>query len=135
MSEKKEIKVQVVCVTYNQKEYIKEALDSFIMQKTNFGYEVLVGDDGSTDGTSEIVAEYAKKYPDIIKPIFHSHNTGSYQNLLDAASACKGKYVAMCDGDEYWTDENKLQKQADFMDTHKDCSICFHTVLIKYEDG
>ena len=60
MSEKKEIKVQVVCVTYNQKEYIKEALDSFIMQKTNFGYEVLVGDDGSTDGTSEIVAEYAK---------------------------------------------------------------------------
>ena len=127
--------VSVCCVTYNHADFIKQTLEGFVTQKTNFPFEVIIADDCSTDGQQDIIKEYAKKYPDIIKPIFHSHNTGSYQNLLDAASACKGKYVAMCDGDDYWTDENKLQKQADFMDTHKDCSICFHPVLIKYEDG
>ncbi len=112
--------VSVCCVTYNHADFIKQTLEGFVTQKTNFPFEVIIADDCSTDGQQDIIKEYAKKYPDIIKPIFHSHNTGSYQNLLDAASACKGKYVAMCDGDDYWTDEN---------------SICFHPVLIKYEDG
>ena len=108
--------VSVCCVTYNHADFIKQTLEGFVTQKTNFPFEVIIADDCSTDGQQDIIKEYAKKYPDIIKPIFHSHNTGSYQNLLDAASACKGKYVAMCDGDDYWTDENKLQKQADFID-------------------
>ena len=109
MSEKKEIKVQVVCVTYNQKEYIKEALDSFIMQKTNFGYEVLVGDDGSTDGTSEIVAEYAKKYPDIIKHIKRSSNIGALENFMDICDRVTSKYSAFYDGDDFCRTGNKLQ--------------------------
>ena len=131
MSEKKEIKVQVVCVTYNQKEYIKEALDSFIMQKTNFGYEVLVGDDGSTDGTSEIVAEYAKKYPDIIKHIKRSSNIGALENFMDICDRVTSKYAAFCDGDDFWTNENKLQKQYDFMESNNDVNICAHKTKIQ----
>lgn len=127
--------VSVCCVTYNHAKFIKQALEGFIAQKTDFSFEVIVSDDCSTDGTSEIIKEYAKQYTNIIKPIYHNHNIGSYNNLIDAANACKGEYVAMCDGDDYWIDENKLQKQVDFMDTHKDCNLCFHPVIIKYDDG
>lgn len=128
-------KVSVCCVTYNHVHFIEEALEGFVTQKTNFPFEVIIGDDCSTDGTTEVIRAYAQKYPEIIKPIFHNNNVGSYQNVLDVASACTGEYVAMCDGDDYWIDENKLQKQVDFMDTHKDCSLCFHPVIIKYDDG
>lgn len=129
------LKVSVFCITYNHIHFIKQALEGFVTQKTNFPFEVVISDDCSTDGTKEIIEEYTKQYPDIIKPIYHSHNVGSYQNFIDTANACKGEYVAMCDGDDYWIDKNKLQKQVDFMDTNKECSICFHPVLIKYENS
>lgn len=125
------IKVQVICVTYNQKEYIREALDSFLMQKTNFKFEVLVGDDCSTDGTSEIVAEYASKYPDIIKHIHRESNMGCLANFMDLCERASAKYVAFCDGDDYWTDENKLQKQYDFMEKNEDVNICAHKTFIQ----
>jgi len=125
-----DVKVQVICVTYNQKDYIREALDSFLMQKTNFKFEVLVGDDCSTDGTSEIVAEYAQKYPEIIKHIRREPNMGCLENFMDLCERADAKYVAFCDGDDYWTDENKLQKQFDFMEKNEDVNICSHLTNI-----
>ena len=127
--------VSVCCVTYNHADFIKQTLEGFVTQKTNFPFEVIIADDCSTDGQQDIIKEYAKKYPDIIKPIFHSHNTGSYQNLLDAASACKGKYVAMCDGDDYWTDDMRLQKAVSFLDKNPQYTIYGTNAYKLYNDG
>ena len=124
------VKVQVICVTYNQKDYIREALDSFLMQKTNFKFEVLVGDDCSTDGTSEIVAEYAEKYPDIIKHIRREPNMGCLANFMDLCERADAKYVAFCDGDDYWTNENKLQRQYDFMEENSEYNVCAHLTKV-----
>lgn len=126
----KDIKVQIICVTYNQKDFIKEALDSFLMQNTNFKFEVLVGDDCSTDGTSEIIASYAQKYPNIIKHIKRHSNMGCLANFMDLCESAEAKYVAFCDGDDYWTDANKLQKQFDFMEANEDVNICAHKTKI-----
>lgn len=131
MSNTKKVKVQIVCVTYNQKDYIKEALDSFIMQKTNFDFEVLIGDDCSTDGTSEIVEEYVNKYPDIIKHFRRNPNMGPLENFMDLCDRVTAKYAAFCDGDDFWTDENKLQKQYDFMERNEDVNICCHRTKIQ----
>ena len=125
--------VSILCVTYNHKDYIAQALDSFLMQKTNFKFQVIVGDDCSTDGTTDILKEYAKKYPDIIKPIFRKKNIGATKNSLEVYSNAKTPYVAICEGDDYWIDEYKLQKQVDFLETHPDYSICFHPVKVVYE--
>lgn len=134
MSENKDIKVQVVCVTYNQKDYIGEALESFVTQKTNFSFEVLVGDDGSTDGTSDIVAEYAKKYPNIIKHFKRTPNMGPLENFMDLCDRVTSKYAAFCDGDDFWIDENKLQKQYDFMEKNEDVNICCHKTRIQADE-
>ena len=124
-----DIKVTVRCITYNQKDYIRQCLDGFVMQRTNFRFEAIVHDDASTDGTDEIVREYAEKYPDIIKPIFETENQyskhdGSLGRIMNANT--RGKYVAICEGDDYWTDPLKLQKQADFLDANPQCSLTYH---------
>ena len=124
-----EIKVTIRCITYNQKDYIRQCLDGFVMQQTNFRYEAIVHDDASTDGTADIVREYAEKYPDIIKPIFETENQyskhdGSLGRIMNAHT--RGKYVAICEGDDYWTDPHKLQKQADFLDANPQCSLTYH---------
>ena len=129
MTDNKEIKVTVRCITYNQKEYIRQCLDGFVLQQTNFRFEAIVHDDASTDGTAEIVREYAEKFPDIIKPIFetenqYSNHDGSLGRILNAHT--RGKYVAICEGDDYWTDPHKLQKQADFLDANPQCSLTYH---------
>ena len=129
MTDNKEIKVTVRCITYNQKEYIRQCLDGFVLQQTNFRFEAIVHDDASTDGTAEIVREYAEKFPDIIKPIFETENQyskhdGSLGRILNAHT--RGKYVAICEGDDYWTDPHKLQKQADFLDANPQCSLTYH---------
>ena len=129
-----EILVSIHCITYNQKDYIRQCLDGFVMQKTNFKFVAYVGDDCSTDGTTEIVKEYEKKYPNIIKGIYQSQNTKATKNYFDVANACKSKYVALCEGDDYWIDENKLQKQVDFLESHPDYTICFHPAKVVYED-
>ena len=124
-----DIKVTVRCITYNQKDYIRQCLDGFVMQRTNFRFEAIVHDDASTDGTDEIVREYAEKYPDIIKPILETENQyskhdGSLGRIMNANT--RGKYVAICEGDDYWTDPLKLQKQADFLDANPQCSLTYH---------
>lgn len=127
-------KVSIITITYNQEKYIKQALDSFIVQKTDFPFVVIVADDCSTDSTSEIIKEYAKKYPNIIKPILREKNIGSQENFVDAIQHCNSDYIAICDGDDYWCDENKLQKQVNFLETNPNYSICFHPMIFTYED-
>ena len=123
-----EIMVSISCITYNHEKYIAGAIDSFIMQRTNFKYEILIHDDASTDRTAEIVREYESMYPGIIRAIYQTENQYSKGGrvsrfILDKA---KGKYIAACEGDDYWADVNKLQKQVDYMESHPDCSLCVH---------
>lgn len=125
----------VVCVAYNQEKYISQALDGFVRQKTDFPFQVLVGDDASTDKTPDIIKRYAEQYPDLIKPLFRSENIGSARNSYDLFSRVQTPYVAICDGDDYWTDELKLQKQVDFLEKNSDFSICFHAVRLYDEDN
>lgn len=123
-----EIMVSVQCITYNHEKYIRKALDGFVMQKTNFKFEVIVHDDASTDRTAEIIREYAEKY-DFIVPIFQKENQYS-KNLPFIIKyiypLMKGKYIAYCEGDDYWTDSNKLQTLYDYMISHPECSMCCH---------
>lgn len=132
--EKNTVLVSVIMITYNHVKYIRQAISGVTMQKTNFKYELLVGDDLSTDGTQDIIREVAQEYPDIIKPILRDKNMGVALNFSDLLSRSKGKYVAICDGDDFWTDENKLQKQVDFLENNTEYTICCHPVLQIYED-
>lgn len=130
------ILVSIKCAVYNHEPYLRQCLDGFVMQKTNFRFEAIVHDDASTDGSAAIIREYAEKYPDIIKPIYETENQyskhdGSVVRIMNAA--CKGKYIAMCEGDDYWIDPLKLQKQVDFLEAHTDYSMCFHRAKIKNE--
>lgn len=131
------IKVSVAILTYNQKEFIGKAIESALSQKTNFDIEILVGDDCSTDGAQETILAYQKKYPDKVKAVLHSKNLGQNGlfNTIETLKLAKGTYIAPMDGDDYWTDDQKLQRQVDFMEAHPDFSACFHNALITYEDG
>lgn len=129
------IKVSVVTITYNHEKFIKQALDSFLSQKTNFDFEVIIGDDCSTDSTQKILKEYQKEHPKIIKLILNKKNVGAMKNYFNTLSKVKGKYVAICDGDDYWCDDEKLQKQFDFLDANPEFSICFHQTRVFFEDG
>jgi glycosyltransferase involved in cell wall biosynthesis len=127
-------KVSVTLMTYNQKDYIKQCIDSLVRQECSFKFEIIVGDDASTDGTSNIVREYASKYPDIIVPLIQEKNLGPHGNFLSIINLTKGEYIAHMDGDDYAL-PGKLQAQADFMDKTPDCNICFHRVSGLYIDG
>lgn len=124
--------VSISCITYNHASYIKECIDGFLMQKTNFNFEVLIHDDHSTDGTEEIIKEYAKQYPDIIKPLFEKENQYSLGKPIGSAvwnlPRARGKSVAMCEGDDYWIEPYKLQKQVDFLESHPDYGMCYTKV-------
>lgn len=126
-----ELIVSVNCIAYNQEKYIKDCLDGIVMQKTTFRFEAIVHDDASTDGTADIIKEYSQKYPKIIKPIFEkenqwSKNDGSLDRIM--LDACKGKYIAFCEGDDYWIDPYKLQKQVDYLETHSEYSLVYTRV-------
>lgn len=128
-----EIMVSIVCNTYNQESYIRDALDGFIMQKTSFPVEILVHDDASTDSTAQIIREYVAKYPELIKPILQTENQYSKNVSISKAfqfSRAKGKYIAFCEGDDYWTDPLKLQKQVEAMERHPEVDICAHQMKI-----
>ena len=130
--------VSVDCATYNHEPYIAQALDGFLMQKTNFPFEVIVHDDASTDRTAEIIREYEARFPKIIKPIYETENQYSKHNGSLArimAAACKGKYIALCEGDDYWIDEDKLQMQVDFLEGNPEYTMCFHNAIEHYEDN
>lgn len=119
--------VSVCTVTHNHGQYIRQCLEGILMQKTTFPIEVIIGEDCSTDNTREIIKEIASMHPDIIKPVYHDSNVGALRNIHEfCLPKAKGKYIALCEGDDYWTDEYKLQKQVDFLDQHPECSFCFH---------
>ncbi len=123
------LKVTIQCTVYNHESFLRQCMDGFVMQKTNFRFEAIVHDDASTDGSAAIIREYAEKYPEIIKPIFEKENLyskrdGSLRRVMYANT--HGKYVAICEGDDYWTDPYKLQKQVDFLESHPGYVMCSH---------
>lgn len=129
--------VSICCITYNHGKFIRECLDGFLMQETNFPVEIFIHDDASTDGTTGIIREYEAKYPDIIKPIYQTENQYSkgVRPIADLIlPKAEGKYIALCEGDDYWTDPLKLQKQVSFLEANPDFTICFHKVNV-LKDG
>jgi len=131
------MKVSVTVHVYNHEKFIANTLESIVSQQTTFPFEVIVGDDCSTDGSREIIRAYQEKYPEIIKPLFHPQNLGGYgkMNALATFEVAQGEYIATVDGDDYWIDPLKLQKQIDFLDAHPDFIACFHNAIIRFDDG
>lgn len=134
---KPEVMVSICCITYNQQSYIRDALEGFLSQKTDFSWELLIHDDASSDGTAQIIREYADRYPDRIFPILQKENQYS-QGLTNISGTfnfprARGRYIAMCEGDDYWTDPDKLAKQVAFMEAHPDCSLCFHSARVEVQ--
>jgi glycosyltransferase involved in cell wall biosynthesis len=125
--------VSVLMITYNQEAFIAQAIRSALMQITNFDYEIVIGDDCSTDGTRDIVADLARRHPSKIRPLFQDIHLGVNRNLMATLKVCIGQYVAILEGDDYWTTRNKLQLQVDFLDSHPDYSVCFHNVQVVYQ--
>lgn len=118
--------VSIICITYNHEKLISQAIHGFLIQKTSFPFEIIIGEDHSTDGTFEIVENFVKKYPGIIILTTSDHNVGIIANERRTILRATGKYIAFCEGDDYWTDPLKLQKQIDFLEKNDDYSVCFH---------
>ena len=132
------IEVTVGCICFNQEKYIRKTLDGFVRQKTNFNYEILIHDDASTDNTANIIREYQKKYPEKFVTILQDQNQHKLGKKITSEFIfpnAGGKYLALCEGDDYWTDEFKLQKQYDIMEKNPNCSICTHKIIKVREDG
>lgn len=131
--------VSICCLTFNHSSYVRSAIDGFLMQKADFPYEILIHDDASGDGTGDIIREYQAKYPELIFPILQTEN--QYNKGITHASGAfnfpraRGKYIAMCEGDDYWTDPDKLRLQVEYLENHPECSICFHSAGIESVDG
>ncbi|WP_161491466.1 glycosyltransferase [Vreelandella lionensis] len=121
-----------MCATYNHVNFIEDAIKGFIAQKTDFPFEVIIHDDASTDGTQEVIKRYAEKYPDLIRPIYQKEN--QYSQNRKPLDIClpltKGRYVAICEGDDYWTDPKKLKIQFDYMERHPDCVVTHHNAFV-----
>ncbi len=135
-----DIEVSILITVYNHQKFIAQCLDSLVTQKTNFKFEIVIGEDCSTDKSREIITEYAQKFPEIIKPILYTINQGSKKcpgkgNFTNTFYACKGKYIVHIEGDDYLTDNNKLQLQFDFLEKNKDASACFHNATIIFDDN
>lgn len=120
--------VSVIMLTYNHEKYIEEAIKGVLNQKTTFSYQLIIGEDCSTDRTREIIEKYARRYPEIIKCIFHNHNVGARKNGMSIAKIAKSKYWAFCEGDDYWCDEKKLQMQVEFLENNQEYSAVYHNV-------
>lgn len=136
--------VSICCLVYNHEPFLRECFEGFVMQKTTFPIEILVHDDASTDHSADIIREYTAKYPDLFKPIYQTENQYSKGVKVSATfqfPRAKGKYIALCEGDDYWTDPYKLQKQVDFLESHPEYVMCSHGYRLynqlakKYEKG
>ena len=130
MNEKDAPLVSIRCLVYNHEPYLRQCLDGFVMQRTNFPFEAIVHDDASTDGSVAIIREYAEKYPDIIKPVYETENQyskcdGSIRKAMDAVMCPDSKYIAKCEGDDYWTDPDKLQKQVDILESDPEIGLVY----------
>ena len=138
-NEENEVMVSVCCIAYNHGKYIEQTLQGFVKQITNFRFEVIVHDDASTDNTKSIIQKYVELYPDLFIPMYETENQYSKGqggiNIRIMAPKIRGKYVAYCEGDDYWSDEHKLQKQYEALENNPDCSICVHRVQFIWEDG
>ena len=137
MTKTKDPLVSICCITYNHENYIRDAIEGFLMQKADFPFEIVIHDDASTDATADIIREYERKHPDIIKPIYQTENQyskGGHATLL-TFKAAKGKYLALCEGDDYWIDPLKLQKQITGMEKYPECCISFHPAVKRFVDG
>ena len=138
--ESKEPLVSVSCITFNHGPYLRQALESFVNQKTSFPIEVLIHDDCSTDDTIEIIQEYAERYPEMIRPMFEEQNQYS-QGISNISGVfnfprARGKYIAMCEGDDFWSDMEKLEKQAQYMEAHPECAMCCHSAgVVSMDDA
>ncbi len=133
-----EILVSVNCIAYNQEDYIAQALDSILAQQTSFSFEVLVHDDASTDKTASIIRRYAQDYPNMIKPVFQTenqHSKGIRVGTIFNLPRARGKYIAYCEGDDFWIDPFKLQKQVNYLESSPECSFCFHAVQVVNRQG
>ena len=130
-----EPKVSVLMITYNHEKYIAQAINSVLMQKTDFPYELIIGEDCSTDGTRNIVREYARKYPEIVHAHLRERNIGAAENSRQNFWASRGNYIALLEGDDYWTSPDKLQLQADLLDAHPETALCGHRTVWHREDG
>lgn len=138
-----DMKVSVCIVTYNHENYIAQAIESALMQQVNFDYEILIGEDDSTDLTRAIVLDYQARYPERIRLFLNDRKNVIYingkptgrWNVINIRNHARGQYIAALDGDDYWTDATKLQQQVDFLEAHPQCVMCFHSALYVYEDG
>jgi glycosyltransferase involved in cell wall biosynthesis len=127
--------LSIVMIAYNMERYIRQAIDSVLAQRVDFDYELVIGEDRSTDRTREIVLEYAARCPDRIRPILRDVNLGMNRNFMETLLEARGRFVALLDSDDYWTSPDKLQRQMDFLRSHPECSMCFHNTLVVYEQG
>lgn len=128
-------KVSVLVLAYRHEQFLRQALESVLGQVTDFEFDVVVGEDCSPDHTRRIVQEFERRYPARVRPIYHPANVGMGANLRACLAACRGQYIALLEGDDYWTSPHKLQRQVDWLDAHPDFSICFHPVQDQNEDG
>ena len=126
--------LSILSITYNHEKFIAQAIESWLMQKTDFEFEIVIGEDCSTDNTLQIIKEYQKEHPDLIKVITSEQNVGMQANFIRTYEACQGKYIALCEGDDYWTDPLKLQKQVDFLEENENYFITGHKAKI-IDDG
>ncbi|WP_452600867.1 glycosyltransferase [Pontimicrobium sp. MEBiC06410] len=122
--------VSIAVLTYNHQKFIAQAIDSFLAQETTFDFEIVIGDDASTDNTQEILKRYQEEYPNKFNIAYHKNNIGMVPNFVNVIKSCKGKYIAFCEGDDYMLDEKKLQTQVDFLEANNDYAICFHEAKI-----
>lgn len=127
--------VSVCLITYNHEKYIAQAIESALMQQTAFKYEIIIGEDCSTDDTRAIVRCYADQHPERISALLPERNQGAHINFIATLNECEGRYIAILEGDDYWTDPNKLQKQVDYLTQNPDCSMCAHPVYFIYENS
>jgi glycosyltransferase involved in cell wall biosynthesis len=135
MREAQGMKLSVLVITYNHERFIAEALQSALAQEVDFDYEIVVGDDFSTDGTRLILSEMCEAYPDRLRLLGTDKNLGMNHNFVRTLKACRGQYIALLEGDDCWISTSKLSKQVEFLDRHSECAICFHDVMVTFEDG
>lgn len=130
-----QIDVSVIMLTYFHEDYVAQALDSILSQETTLRYEILIGDDASGDRTPDIIREYAARYPDIIRPVLRTENLGATRNSWDIRHRARGRYIAPLEGDDYWLDPRKMQKQWEFLEAHPEYSACYGKCLVIDENG
>lgn len=134
-SKSSDILLSICCTAYNLEKYIAKAIDSFLEQRTNFRFEIIIGEDCSKDSTREIISAYCREYPELIQMVISDENVGIIRNFNRILEKAKGKYIAICDGDDFWSDPLKLQKQVDFLENNEDYVMCCHYSNLVDETG